>query len=517
MNNPYFILIILKNARKIAGGWGNFRYVLPFLMVLLLPLLRVEAQTTSATVQKPVHGYFAFTGHLAQSLPLDHFDHLLLTDTFTGEASLLLEDDRWVDSIIWNPQGTGFAYRHGGNSQASTTYDLQTQASQVLHTFSGANGLYFPVGWSLDGSNLLYLHSSFELIPGVSYTAYDSLELMNIGSGDLTPLLSFEIEEILDNLPLPPGIDQMKFEAISSVSRNPVYDEWLVIQMRVRVPGQLNEDTGEEWGTYVSLLYNYQTGQFLSLDQLFTSPILPIPARWRADGKRLALSTFDDIAHIVAFHDTGGGWDMAVVASAPMPYQIETWLGAGNVLIVSSGAAFYLAEIMDGHWDATEFFVFSSTVLSYIGEGDWYLTASEAEKRELSCLFDQTLPTQLQVGGRARVAFTDGTSSRLWSEPGLEGAEVTLKPEGTEFDVIDGATCIDGYRWWQLELDNAVIGWASESDTTQYFLEPVTVSQPMSLTITVPPTDETTLITQDDTRFQAVADGTYAGGGAGGC
>ncbi|MCB9453324.1 MAG: PD40 domain-containing protein [Anaerolineaceae bacterium] len=338
-----------------------------------------------------------------------------------------------------------------------------------------------------------------------------SLQLMDVTNGTLTSLLSYESGQLLDNLPLPPGVNRVEFESVASITRNPIYDKWIALRLSGRIPDQIDPDSGDKVSTAVNILYNYETGQVISLDQLFSEVIFTNPFVWRSDGRRLIVTTFDNMVHVVAFHISGTDWSAEVVDSAPTTDFVNDWIGAGDLLLMSSldagsgDSQFYIGEIVNGALYNTQFMLLSGNVFSSVLEGHWYLTASEAEKRELSCLFDQTLPTQLQIGSRARVAFTDGTSSRLRSEPGIEGAEVTLMPEGTEFDIIDGATCIDGYRWWQLELDNAVIGWAAEADTTEYFLEPAGSSQPISLTITVPPTDGTTLATQDDTRFQAVA------------
>ena len=104
---------------------------------------------------------------------------------------------------------------------------------------------------------------------------------------------------------------------------------------------------------------------------------------------------------------------------------------------------------------------------------DWQLTASEEERRQLACLFDQTLPSQLAVGLTGQVAFTDGTPSRLRSAPDRYSAQIALMAEGTPFTVLDGPTCMDGYRWWQLSLSDGTLGWAAEADTTTYFLEPL--------------------------------------------
>ena len=75
-----------------------------------------------------------------------------------------------------------------------------------------------------------------------------------------------------------------------------------------------------------------------------------------------------------------------------------------------------------------------------------------------------------------RVTITDGTPTRLRSAADLYSEQVTLMAEGTPFTVLDGPTCADGYRWWQLALDDGTTGWAAEASTDTYFLEPDTQS-----------------------------------------
>jgi hypothetical protein len=46
-------------------------------------------------------------------------------------------------------------------------------------------------------------------------------------------------------------------------------------------------------------------------------------------------------------------------------------------------------------------------------------------------------------------------------------------PEHTSFDVIGASWCVDGYRWWQIQLDDGTTGYAAEASADEYWLEPV--------------------------------------------
>jgi hypothetical protein len=80
-------------------------------------------------------------------------------------------------------------------------------------------------------------------------------------------------------------------------------------------------------------------------------------------------------------------------------------------------------------------------------------------------------PTRLLVGEQGRV--TAGSSNRVRAEPSTSGAELGRIEAGTEFDVLDGPVCADGYNWWEVEAGN-LTGWTAEGTAADYFLEPLT-------------------------------------------
>ncbi|MEL7434161.1 MAG: SH3 domain-containing protein [Chloroflexota bacterium] len=88
---------------------------------------------------------------------------------------------------------------------------------------------------------------------------------------------------------------------------------------------------------------------------------------------------------------------------------------------------------------------------------------------DLQC--DGAPETRLSVGMRARVTFTDGTALRLRNAP--FGDILTELQEGTEFDVIGGPECNDGFVWWQISTDDNLVGWSAEGDSDDYYIEQV--------------------------------------------
>lgn len=99
------------------------------------------------------------------------------------------------------------------------------------------------------------------------------------------------------------------------------------------------------------------------------------------------------------------------------------------------------------------------------------------EKPPFSC--PSAPPTRLTVGDIARVTFTDGTSTRLRSEPESGNNQVASLGEGAEFEIIGGPVCSerpgrnDAYIYWEVTVfANGLTGWVAEGDFEDYYIEP---------------------------------------------
>jgi hypothetical protein len=77
---------------------------------------------------------------------------------------------------------------------------------------------------------------------------------------------------------------------------------------------------------------------------------------------------------------------------------------------------------------------------------------------------------QLVVGQRGRVTLHDPRSSRVRSGPGTSASVVTNIEPGTEFDVLGGPVCADGYLWYNIRGDSFE-GWSAEGLPGNYYLE----------------------------------------------
>ena len=106
------------------------------------------------------------------------------------------------------------------------------------------------------------------------------------------------------------------------------------------------------------------------------------------------------------------------------------------------------------------------------------LTVIPSSPDEPTVFCEGTLPSILQIGSSAQVSNTDGIPLRVREAPG--GAVLTEITEGTQFDVLGGPECFDGYTWWQIELASGTTGWSAEGDNEDYWVAVVTAPTAVS-------------------------------------
>jgi hypothetical protein len=435
-----------------------------FTLILLFMLLIVQ-ETKPVTVTIPVRG------SLAVAIGEGRDKDIAVIDTYTGTVEVLAADHGTLETLRWSPTGERIAYYIYG--MGNVILNVNDRSMQMLGSFGGdaSEDFYFPGGWSADETTILYKGSSVS-------TNQITLYLYHLDTQTLTELRSFTEEAPVEGMPLPSDDELYILQDIRYYQPNPVYDKWILLQFDTLAPSDINNDESIH-SIALNILWNYDIGAMISLDALFDDPISSLPMEWSRDGQYLLLSTFrqDAKTHIVRFEPNGA---VEVIASANISiYRVPMFfVGAGNLILTlgqddaTQEYIFYLSEIIDGEWHETEFIRLDTVNFGTYNFDDWYLRASEEEKKTLSCLFDQTLPPRLELNQRGRVTLTDGTPTRLRAAPGTASQVVTPLAEGTSFDVTASPACADGYRWWQLQLDDGTIGYAAEADTSNYFLEP---------------------------------------------
>ncbi len=439
-------------------------FVFVQLCVLALHPNDLQAQSNLTEIVIPVSGKFAFTEGPT--------DSVLVLDTMTGTVDTL--GVNIGQPLIWNPNGEKLAFNQYGADLAYYDYASSSLIQVETSDPETLDIVFHPVGWSADSKNFMYLR--IILGSGVMSMTYD-FYLFDWNTHTSTSIGNYQTNIPLTGIRVTSGLEDLSLSNISQSKRNPIRDEWTFIQFEL---SDSNEDEGTTQLHYINILWNTITGQMISVDELFPDPITPSPVTWSDDGKYLLIKTGGNSfkQHIVRFNtdNTLVDKDSAIIEAEDTTIS---FLGASNLILSYDGNAvtssddqlvYNIAEIVDGNWVETEFFRLNGAYQA----GDWHITASDEEKKTLSCIFDQTLPPQLQPDQRGQVAFTGGIPSRLRTDPGIDSEVIVQMPEGTAFDVLTTPECRDGYRWWQIQLDDGTTGYAAESNTTEYFLEPVT-------------------------------------------
>jgi hypothetical protein len=458
----------------------------PILSVLCILLVFVVvpsiAQVAPVQVYYPVDGEIAFT--LGGNFGDDR--RLVSLNTFAGTLTTLVENSGRFDNAVWDRSGQHIAFDNNPND--FSLIDVENLELTQIEQFPGYNEdvTVGPFGWTLDQQSLLYLGGSLE-----NSHSINNLYFYNFAENLLSSSLQrFDTSQgvSITNFPLPGGYYGFISDGAPPIVRlNPVYDEWMLVQLQGSAYTSPDLDESSLVGFVLSVLWNYNSGQIILVNDYVQERVLAGYVDWSHDGRYLLLNTAgtyrDDYGtYILHFADNGR---IEFIDSAITDERLTAfWLDAGNIFIAYSVSSethlptYYLAEIVDGVWHEREFLQLNDPAFQHMGNGDWYLRADETERQQLSCLFDQALPSRLQVAQQGQVAITDGTPSRLRSEPGLIGEETDLMVEGISFTILNGPSCANGYRWWEIQLADGTTGWAAEADVTAYFLEPITAVTP---------------------------------------
>ncbi len=362
-----------------------------------------------------------------------------------------------------------------GRINVETLESSEISPSQDMRN-SGVVAARAIAGWSSDGQNIMYRVWTFSgqtITPG-SF-AY-RLEIANIATGAVNVVFETVPFTMMNTLfSVPEDSQDVVLDLINDARWNPVYTEWVLIEP---IGMGKRASTGEDIGVYEAGLYNYVTGQYISLKPLLPQLIVSF-TDWSADGRKIAMNTMTGIS-VLEFTLQDGQPNLRIIADSinSQDQAVLQWLGAGDVLITGTTIPYrttFIAQIIENQWYSTEFVALAALQSQYAGGNrDFHLTADTEERNQLSCMFfDQVYASRLQVGQRGRVTFTDGTPSRLRSAPGTAGNVVTQVQEGTSFEIIGGSYCVDEYRWWPLRLDDGTVGWAAEGNPSEYWLEPV--------------------------------------------
>jgi hypothetical protein len=435
--------------------------LLTMLAVIVITTLRpARAQTRAEiSIALPIHGRLALITN----------NTLYLADTYTGDLDVLdtVESPLETTRPLIHPQTSAILFtRAGGISLLmpdSGDFPYQVLAPAEAETYRTV------AAWNGDGKYALVRLDVPE--------QYQALDIVDVASGASPTLVSYQWGQPLDIDPA------YAFQQFISPSWHPVADDWVIY---IVASWRMDDSETLPDEEYFYFLHNIATGERTEFGSL-VSDARPRNLGISPDGESLLIN-FQEYIDIFSI-EFEENWpiirpaDIRIIIDRPHHTFGAGWSALDGFMLFreSSEAAnaviFSLAQFNHGRLYTQEVLRISAASFGTewwsLSISNWVLTADEQERGALSCLFDQTVPARLEVGARARVTFTDGTPSRLRAEPGLDGTEIAQMAEGTEFSVIGGPWCADEYRWWQLELDDGMIGWSAEGDAEDYFLEPV--------------------------------------------
>lgn len=429
--------------------------------IILIFSGQVDAQIpTQIPITLPVNGDYIFGAD----------SKLVLVDTYTGQVQVVeeLENARPVRSPNFDFQGQHVVYLDPLNVRGA---EVSSFTSQVLLLYDSGIGVFSPQDWDSDIASILGIVSAGEL------GGYE-LQILNTGTSLRETVLRYEIDSQFN------GDPNLLFNRIGQARWNPTHSEWIALQIIV-FPASSEPGSTDVQSINLGIVFNQVTGEELLVNDVVNDDFLSFA--WSPDGEYLIATSLEHI-NIIELRNTNNLWSLVHVANVDQSRGVVIdWLGINDLFLYSESnqndmeTVLSIGQIINNNLFRTELFripraSFSVSPLTGVTSGSWHLSATQEERYQLSCLFDQALSARIGVGDRARVNFTDGTPLRLRTEPDFDAAEVTQMAEGTEFDVIGGSACVnasDYYRFWQLQLDDGTRGWAAEANTTDYFIEPI--------------------------------------------
>jgi hypothetical protein len=464
---------MINSIKHISRGiWGILICV-----TLSLHFAPISAQS-EIIVHQPVSGSFIRDREIGQPAT-----QLGVIDTFEASWASFEIPYSTRSRPQWSPDGVSIAYARVRQEMPSASaihnieFNLDTFSTDSLINVLTTSNFTQIMGWGNTSETILVGYVQIIDAFTSNFVLYNVNTVTNMTQEIRSWSTTTSIETM--NLPLPPDVVTINLEENFYIQRNPVFDDWMFMHFSGSGYYSNMTSSDEPRRADINVLWNFRTNEYISIDAL--TPDLWFDARfmdWSHDGTRLILQAFSQDRrnfHIVSFHFTPEG-GLTFIDRAVVEERIpQHWLDAGSLFfsIIQSydgGAAYVLGEIVDGEYREVPFFTLNGEQFSRESFGDWFMRADEAERAELSCIFEWSLPTQLGIGDSPEVVSSSGLTLR--ERPDRFSPALRSLPQGTVVTIIGGEACSDGYRWWPVRLPDGTEGFVAEADTSEYFLVP---------------------------------------------
>jgi len=428
-------------------------------------------------------------------LGLEHTSNISATQMVVGFASADFEDIAW--RIIIFDLASGAAVNVLSNDTASWEMDVPPSIPVVT---------YFEVDESI-GQEVIHfkmipkIEAPTEIVPSFKWypaleapadmglSAYNHLDAdINYSTGEIVRPYT---DPSFPSLPAPEsGLNNNAIgRAVPTLEDIPPTGIWVDTQRYLYSPVWANST---EWVAFFTEAGEEGTiagWQVVPRDGIITDKtLIPLPASARevfgTPQGLLVIDIENNVSHITSL-DLVEGTLLYQSPQAQLAQVVYVSAEVGAFLLTGVGASATTVDAMAE----------DSTVASDAP------TVIPASPDELTVFCEGTLPSILQIGSSAQVSNTDGIPLRVREAPG--GAVLTEITEGTQFDVLGGPECFDGYTWWQIELASGTAGWSAEGDNEDYWVAVVTAptavsTETVASTATLIPTEAVTDSTQEE-------------------
>lgn len=433
------LVTIVKQFRK------GIRWCV-FIIVLSLSFTPTSAQT-EVIVQQPVQGLFVRNRDIGQ--PATQLGVVNMVDaTWTPLPVPYSRRAR----PLWSPDGESIAYSMIGAHSAVLEVDPGTTMF-TTETVTGALtpfDLNYVRGWSNDSDSLIITYGQIMSAFASNIVLYD----VNITNNVATEIRQWQTDEIVTDMPLPLDATSVQLNGGYRIERNSVFDDWLVMQFDSK--GYYSTfDIGEPVNAPINVLWNFRTNEYISLDALVPDLWISYSlGDWSHDGTRLLLyAVSQDLlnVYILTFRFTPEQGVTLMERAIVENRTAQHWLDAGDLFFsliqdYQNGAAYVLGEIVNGEYRETPFFTLNGDPFRFESAGDWFMAADEAERHRLSCLFEWSLPTRLNIGDIVQVIADAGVGLSLHATPDVFSEQIGLLEESIVLSVMGGPACSGGYR-----------------------------------------------------------------------